>query len=427
MINRLFKPYRAVDFCTGKDLMALWNISGQDIVDFMRKGWLKAYKFIGNKNTIDLKYNVPNKNKTLSHVEKQVNKSIVIDRSSQEPIIVSGKINYNVVYRISKELSIDQQIKLARKSSSSYRPLTEDECKPIARLLYQAQPDTYFSLVITQNVKDPLVTTIALLLEGGSIPLKETAKDLYFNKDDVNSFAEEHCLPFVEQFCGDQVNVNELPNRQIQIEQQSINSAVNYFYREGNGWRIGFQGEKAVFDDYKYIRYISLLLDKKGTPIEALKLIHDVDGNLYQSEHMSEEQSLDEGLSTGRIYKDEEISGKKVREIESLLSEIDKETDPLIKQELQIKLDTIKKALKNMNAHVDDKGDPAPPPQKQKLDNPEKKNAQKSISAALDDAYAAFEKRKFKKLANHLKKNIVPAGNYNFWYRDIQTNWDIKL
>jgi hypothetical protein len=61
------------------------------------------------------------------------------------------------------------------------------------------------------------------------------------------------------------------------------------------------------------------------------------------------------------------------------------------------------------------------------LDNPQIKNAQKSIKKGLDTAYSAFKKVNLKKLAKHLRENIKPDGYYDFSYRDVDISWDIKL
>jgi hypothetical protein len=200
----------------------------------------------------------------------------------------------------------------------------------------------------------------------------------------------------------------------------------NYFYREGIGWHIGFQGENDISPNYKYIRYITLILEKRGKPITALELVRAVDVSANQSEYMSNDQALDEDLSIGNIYKDKEVSTKQLKDIEVLQSEMERETDPLVKKELKDEFDQKVKALKKMNALVNDEGKPVKPHKKQRIDDPHSKRAQSAIRKGLKNAYSAFDKSRLKKLAKHLRKNIKPDGAYDFKYCDIETHWKIK-
>ena len=213
---------------------------------------------------------------------------------------------------------------------------------------------------------------------------------------------------------------------QISTEHDTQEGNKNFFHHEGTGWRIGFQGEKGIFRDYKYIRYISMLLEKPGKPITALDLFHAADTNDHRYENMSREQALDEGLSFAVTYKDDEVSTKQCKEFEKLISDIKNETDPLIKSELEVEWARKISELKKMNAIVVD-GKPAKPSRKQRIDDPHSKKAQKAVSKGLEAAYKAFEKSKMKQLAKHLRKYIRPAGDYDFQCFDAETHWDIKL
>ena len=206
----------------------------------------------------------------------------------------------------------------------------------------------------------------------------------------------------------------------------------NYFYREGTGWRIGFQGEKATFPDYKYIRYIAMLLEKPGKAIAAMELIYAVDGIAHRAGSIySEKVALDEGLSiSGHTYKDQGVSDEKLRELECLRSEIEHEDNFFVKKELQEEYDKKLGALNKVakkNFLADKNGLPIRPPKKQKIDNPYKKKAQHAIRKELTTAYSAFRKAKLKKLVKHLEENIKPAGDYDFCYRNVETPWDLKL
>ena len=106
---------------------------------------------------------------------------------------------------------------------------------------------------------------------------------------------------------------------------------------------------------------------------------------------------------------------------------IEHETDPLVKRELQEEYDKKIKYLKKMNAIVDEEGRDARPPKLQRRDNPHRKTAQNVIRKSLENAYSAFKKSGLKKMASHFKKNIRPAGDYDFQYRDTETYWNIKL
>lgn len=202
----------------------------------------------------------------------------------------------------------------------------------------------------------------------------------------------------------------------------SQNSVENYFHREGNGWRIGFQGEKGFFNNVKYIRCVSTLLEKPGQAITALEIEHAVDYNAHISECMSEDQALNEGLSFHSTYKDyDEISNNLLERLNKLKSDMETETDPLIKKENAMKYNSEFERI--TKKYCDPK---TSRPRKQRLDDTFKKKSQGNVKKAIDRAYKAFEKAGLKKLAIHLKKNIKPDGNYDFRYRDTTTPWDIK-
>ncbi len=425
MIKKYFKLGRLKDFCTGNELMKAWNVSGQDIVDFMLKGWLDAFKFIENSNVASLKYKLPNKYNTLSHLQDEVSKSIVIDRSSTEAVIINGDINHDIVFQKAKKLSVDVRIQPTSKLSSSYRLPTEQECEDLASFLYQAQPDSWFSPIFSGNETPPWSRKISLSIMSHSMPTKDIVKDLYFNISDVNDFAEEHCLPLIKQSDGQQVYINKPPNREVQTAKQSNISATNYFHREGNGWNIGFEGKRAIFPNYKYIRYIAFLLERPCMHLSALDLQIAVDADFNTQGQISKKQALDEGLSLSHSMKDHEVSLNQLRETEKLINKYDDESDPLIKFDLKRELDQKTKTLCKMNSLVDEDGNPSKPPKNHKIDDPQKKMAQKIIKKALANACEAFKKGGLKKLAKHIEENIKPSGNYDFCYRDFHTRWDI--
>jgi hypothetical protein len=59
-------------WCTGSELIKVWNVSEENIKEFMAKGLLKPYKNLGNKNVLDAMYDLPNKNKPLSKIMADV-------------------------------------------------------------------------------------------------------------------------------------------------------------------------------------------------------------------------------------------------------------------------------------------------------------------------------------------------------------------
>ena len=424
MIPKMFQEYKASDCFTGNDLIKLWGVSAQDIVDFMRKGYLKAYKFICNKNVTAVKYGLPWKNKTKSQIENEICANIVILNVNNEPLVVDGKINDRVVYRRSEEISIDKRIKQIKTPPSSYREPMEEELNIITRILCESQPDTFFLPLRNEVLFDP----ISRLFMKDSPPLYEEVKTLYFYRDNINSFADDHCLPLLEPPANAVVIMAPPKEQEVAADKQTtIAAAENYFYHEGNGWRIGFEGEKATFPDRKYIRYVALLIANQGETIRALNLVHAVDGNSCQTEFISENQALDLGLSLAKICRDDEISFTQVREIETLLSDMNQESDPLIKKELKAEYDKKMKVLHNMNRLVDDDGNRAQPPTKVTLDDPHSKKAQKLVRKGLDAAYLAFKKAKLKKLSKHLENSIKTGGKYDFFYSNRGIPWDIKL
>ena len=278
---------------------------------------------------------------------------------------------------------------------------------------------------------------------------RRTREGRIYDDGEINSLDKVKCLPreILKWFAGNRERARLLPESLLdwwatqattknivevvqEIEPQKKADEItseNYFYREGNGWRIGFQGEKATFKDYKYIHYIAYLLEKKGKSIGAINLVRAADNNTEDIDSLSEGQAFEEGLSVGRPYKDAEISNKRISEIERLLADIECETDPLVKAESQEEYEREIEKLKGMNSLVDKNGDNAHQPKRQRLDNPQIKNAQKSIKKGLDTAYSAFKKVNLKKLAKHLRENIKPDGYYDFSYRDVDISWDIKL
>jgi hypothetical protein len=205
------------------------------------------------------------------------------------------------------------------------------------------------------------------------------------------------------------------PGKKFQIDKWHFTSNTTTFYE--------VRGLSKINVGTPVIRYISLLLEKRGKPIGALELIRAVDD--YTSEKISVEQALDEGLSVGKNYRDDEISDKKVGEFEKLLSDIDQETDPLVKRELEEEYKKKKANLLKMNLLVDGDGLPARPPKKQKLDDPHGKTAQHAVRKGLENAYSVFNNSGLKKLAKHLEDKIKTAGNYDFCYYDSETPWDI--
>jgi hypothetical protein len=80
-----------------------------------------------------------------------------------------------------------------------------------------------------------------------------------------------------------------------------------------------------------------------------------------------------------------------------------------------------------MNPIVDEEGDDARPPKWQRRDDPQRKTAQHAVRNSLENAYSVFKKSGLKKLANHLENKIRTAGDYNFYYADSETPWDIIL
>ena len=134
--------------CTCDDLMKLWGVSAGDIADFMMESSLLAYHLRGNRNIIDLKKGLPTTVKPLNHIESEIRKNIVVNETCNEPIIIEGEINYKMIYRSSKEITLDEQIEqMLNSTSSSYRSPNEDEVKELSELLYESQPRDYYDPV----------------------------------------------------------------------------------------------------------------------------------------------------------------------------------------------------------------------------------------------------------------------------------------
>jgi len=409
------------EWCTGNDLINLWSVSNHDIAGFMRQGLLKPYRRLGNKAAIDIQYGLSGRNKPLGQIESDVLNNIVILKTEEAPVILDGEINYGVVRRLTKGIISDEEIRQVSGMSSSYRIPTEQEIQDLSKLLYKAQPDGYYLPV------PPIKIMGSYSFFLGSEKLSDVAGSLFFQRKDVNRFAAENCFPLLWPDDEEQPIADEPKKQTLPTDMKPSLSAENYFRHEGGGWSIGFQGEQSVFKDYKYIRYILMILEGHGKGIKCSELFRAADDNAFHIGIMSSGQSLDEGLSQDSSWKDQEVSRNKLKEIEQIRSELDKESDPVVKIELEERLRKMENSLKKMNALVDKTGKPIRQPKKMPIDDPLRKKAQRAVKTALDDAYIAFRKAGLEKLANHLEKYMKSDGSYGFRYSDSETHWDLKL
>ena len=206
----------------------------------------------------------------------------------------------------------DQTGKVIVKGQGHYtekKKLEKIETNKIARRKWEKLPKIFFD--------DPVGC------ESISFSLNNNIDPSWFAFSRAKDF--RYLAADVDKFFNNEDNLqNETADPRKRPEQKDKEKAFeeieNYFHHEGAVWRIGFQGEKGNFLDFKYIRYISLLLETPGKAIGALELVHAVDSYIIP-ERKSKKQALDEGLTIGNNYRDEEISIKKVREFEKLLSD----------------------------------------------------------------------------------------------------------
>lgn len=410
-------------WCTGNDLINFWSVSDKDIADFMTKGLLKPYYRLGNKAAMDIKYGLPNRNKPLSQIESEVRNNILILKTEEAHVIIGGEINYGVVRQLSKGIIIDEEITQVSRMSSSYRIPTEQEINILSKFLYEAQPDSHYLAVPEVKVMGNYY--FSFMSETDRLP--SVASRLSFRRDDVNRFAAENCLPLLWPDDEEQPIADEPLKQTLPSEIKPTKAAENYFYHEGGGWRIGFQGEKGTFPNHKYIRCISMLLERQGKEITCLELVHAVEYNALQAVAMSSGELLDESLSQNNIYKDEEVSNNTIRKMEQISSEIQNENDPIIIAELRAEFKKLKDSIERMNILVEKEGRPTGRCKKQLIDDPLRKKAQGTVSKGLGNEYKALRKSGLKKLAKHLEKCIQPAGHYDFQYSDTETHWDLKL
>lgn len=423
---------------TERDLLERWNISHDVLTDMVWDGELKAYERGAFLNPID----IPRKSKEQERAETKefaehpcfhrekvlCGKGLseqgdcFLDGAERCPDVIAyyschwrwaedGFLDKNIHNRIEKErfLGPGYSFRKGLMPIPSYHRITENTFPDVPKRISKL-------ISILEDVESYHMIQYAAL--------KALLPVLRFRLADLEAWEVDQGLA-LQETKSEPADLKKRPEQGD--KEKAFEEIENYLHHEGAGWRIGFQGEKGNFMDYKYIRYISLLLGTPGKSIRALELVRAVDGSPSQAECLTKEQALDEDLSLDRISKHEEISTKKVREFEKLLADIEKETDPIVKREMEEEYERKIEPLMKMNVLVDDEGKPAHPSKKQKLDDPHAKKAQSSVKKALANAYSAFKKSGLKKLASHLEKNIRPAGDYDFWYCDTETYWDIKL
>lgn len=179
------------EWCTGNDLIKLWGVTDRDITGFIKKGLLKPYLRLGNKMAMSIQYGLPNSNKPLSQIESEVRNNIRIFKNEKSSIIIGSEINYGVVWRLSNEIIIDEEIRQVPRMSSSYRIPTEQEVKSLSKLLCEKQPDSTYIPVPSHAVRGHHY--FGFMSEEDTFPA--VASRLFFQKEDVHRFAEEYCFP----------------------------------------------------------------------------------------------------------------------------------------------------------------------------------------------------------------------------------------
>jgi len=244
--------------------------------------------------------------------------------------------------------------------------------------------------------------------------------DAIYLIEDVENF---EVTENVGGFSIEQVNKNVKLHGQVVQEVTKNQTAEYYFRRKGGVWSIRFEGTEYPFRDYQYIRCIALIVEQKGKPIKCMKLVQALAG--CQSGYFEAESALDEGLSIGHTYQDDEVTKKKIKRFLHINNKLERETDPLIRKEYEDERDKLEDYFLNRNRVVDKDGRPARRAKIVRKDAPFDRKAQDDISKKLKRAYQVFRKQSAKKLANHFSRKIGTAGNYDYAYTDPNISWDV--
>ena len=412
MVNIRFYALRAKDCLTGNDLINLWHVLAQDIVDFMRKGFLKAYKYIDSKMIMDLKYpKLTNKNKTLKQIKSEVEENIVIFNIDDEPIIIGEKINHKVVYRTSEEIMVDNQIKYITKPLSDYRPLTGKEINMITRNLFESQPDTYFLPAYRDEIDFfPLLE----MFQKDIPPLSEEVKELYFHRDDINRFAEEHCLPMMGSVIDEEIIMMAAQEKESMSGKQI--KADNFFTRENRDlWHIGFEGEDVRIKHIDGLLYIGYLLDplrEPGKSISCRDLYQAASGQMPYIT-ISEDEAINQDLHVGSskqsigIDKARKICSEEYEELQVKLSLASMEEQEKIKEKMA-KLES----YLNIKDRI--------------FVDPNDKKVQTNIKKRLDKAYEVISKANMKDMAKYLCNHIKTDDAYGLRYTGSKM-WEVTI
>jgi len=210
----------------------------------------------------------------------------------------------------------------------------------------------------------------------------------------------------------------------INKEIATKHTSENFLRRNGNIWSIKFEGKEYNFIDYKYISYLALIVQQNGKPVKCINLVRALSGN--EIECIPEGRALDEGLSIGHTYKDDEVTEKQIERFSYINNKLEQETNPLIRKEYEDERDKLEDYFRNMNRVEDKDGRPARRGKIVRKDAPFEKTAQSNIKKALERAYDAFSKENAKELKNHFSKAIRPAGDYDYeYYSQPKILWEV--
>lgn len=96
-----------------------------------------------------------------------------------------------------------------------------------------------------------------------------------------------------------------------------VDKSPNVFRREGNIWKIIYNGKQILLKDAIGLRYLDILIRNPKREFHVLKLVHEVDGTQYAEQieiisQMSEERLAEEGLSISNLRETGEKARKAV-------------------------------------------------------------------------------------------------------------------
>lgn len=229
---------------------------------------------------------------------------------------------------------------------------------------------------------------------------RKIATELLFRHDDVEvGEAHQGLAPqTIEPQRQSQQNTNEIDSQK---------EKKNFFYREGQYWKVGYEGEKKIVPDLHGMRYIAYLIEKPGTSIQCRELYQARSGKVPDN-ITSEGTAIGEGLNIGsrkQAVSDYEARQNYEKQYYGLQNDLDNAESEMERQEIEKEMKTIISCLKE-RAFPDE----------------DTVRCQSTIQKRLETAYAAIRKAGMKEMEKYLRDHIKADGAYDLRYSG-STTW----